>query len=192
MSERWLPVPGYEGLYSVSDLGRVRSEPREVRAPWGTKLIGGRVLKPTVVAKPDHVTGYARTSLHKEGERRQVDVHTLVLEAFIGPRPPGQEACHADDVGTNNVLTNLRWGTRSDNIKDQIRNGSHHCTKTTCKRGHQLFPPNLIAANSRRGARACRACNCAKRKVRDALNYSGTVLDVQTVSDEYYARIMGH
>lgn len=49
-------------------------------------------------------------------------VHTLVLEAFVGPCPEGMECCHANDIGTDNNLTNLRWDTHKSNIEDAKRN----------------------------------------------------------------------
>ena len=50
-------------------------------------------------------------------------VHRLVLDAFVGPCPPGMEACHGDDDQTNNALSNLRWDTHRANIGDRGRNG---------------------------------------------------------------------
>lgn len=49
----------------------------------------------------------------------------LVLLAFVGPCPNGMECCHWDDDPSNNVLSNLRWGTKEDNARDAIRNGKH-------------------------------------------------------------------
>lgn len=56
-----------------------------------------------------------------EGERYKV--HHLILEAFVGPRPPGLHALHGDDDRANNRLDNLRWGSRSENIREAVRNG---------------------------------------------------------------------
>lgn len=76
--ERWLPVPGWEGLYEVSDLGRVRSLPR----PGGNnRLYGGKLLKPHVHK------GYPMVPSAGGGERTMTQVHRLVLEAFTGPCP---------------------------------------------------------------------------------------------------------
>jgi hypothetical protein len=51
-----------------------------------------------------------------------VSVHLLVLEAFVGPRPPGLEGCHANDIKADNRLVNLRWDTRKSNTRDKVRN----------------------------------------------------------------------
>jgi len=114
VSENWQPVPGYEGLYEVSDLGHVRSFPRVTRS--GVR--GGKILKP--YPRRD---GYLEVYLYKE-PRRKVSkiVHRLVLEAFIGPCPEGHEALHGGNSKTDNRLENLKWGTRSQNMgEDRVR-----------------------------------------------------------------------
>jgi hypothetical protein len=67
-----------------------------------------------------------RSVCPETGQRasRHVHVHTLVLEAFVGPCPPGLECCHEDGVRTNNTLRNLRWDTRPANRQDSIRHGT--------------------------------------------------------------------
>lgn len=68
--------------------------------------------------------GYFRVELcNGLSIRRWVSVHHLVLEAFVGPRPKGKEACHWDDDPSNNKLSNLRWGTKQENTEDLLRNG---------------------------------------------------------------------
>ncbi|ORC02701.1 hypothetical protein B1T48_16980 [Mycobacterium persicum] len=119
--EQWRPVVGYEGLYEVSDVGRVRSLARTVLHPHsGRYTLCGRILSP----HPDGC-GYLKVRLHRDGQGRTRKVHQLVLEAFVGPRPAGLECCHADDDKTNNRLSNLRYDTRSANMLDQVRNGRH-------------------------------------------------------------------
>jgi len=67
---------------------------------------------------------YPRVKLREDSGRRiAVDVHRLILEAFVGPCPEGMEALHADDDGHNNSPTNLRWGTQLENAGDAVRNG---------------------------------------------------------------------
>lgn len=123
MQERWQTIPGYEGFYEVSDQGRVKSLKRTVavrRHPGGqtTKLIGERILK---LAFSD---GRPAVNLRSsDGKNRFALVHHLVLEAFVGPRPVGQECRHLDDNRQNNRLSNLEWGTRRENMADRRRNG---------------------------------------------------------------------
>ncbi len=63
----------------------------------------------------------------RDGDRYYRTVARLVLEAFIGPRPPGMQACHRDDRPDNNRLKNLRWDTPKSNAADRDRNGGTHC-----------------------------------------------------------------
>jgi hypothetical protein len=126
--ERWLPIPGYEGLYSVSDLGRVRSEPRYVRHySGGPKWHPGRILKPV-----KNVGGYGYVALNINGVKDRRSVQDLVLTAFVGPRPEAHDACHNDGRRTNNALTNLRWDTRSGNMADRDSHGTRPYGRRLC------------------------------------------------------------
>lgn len=119
MTEEWRAVPGYEGAYEVSSLGRVRSLDRVVESPTAKrgypKLMRGRLLKPQ-----RHSAGY----LHVGLSRRIRIISHLVLEAFRGPRPDGEEACHNNGDKWNNVLGNLRWGTHTYNCADRVAHGT--------------------------------------------------------------------
>lgn len=114
--ELWLPIEGHEGAYEVSNLGRVRSLARRVRlvvrgGAETTRGVPPRVLRPGPQKKSGHLT----VAIGK-GNSRQV--HDLVLRAFVGPPEPGQEALHRDGDPSHNALSNLRWGTRSENNFD--------------------------------------------------------------------------
>lgn len=145
--ERWLPIVGYEELYQVSDQGRARGLDRY-------DLNGGvwRRRRGVILAQKTERNGYRRVSLCCNGVAGLRTVHTLVLEAFVGPRPPGMEGCHWDNDRANNWLANLRWDTKSANMLDQVRHGTHCKTKRTrCPRRHRLTMPNLLAADLDRG-----------------------------------------
>lgn len=120
MSERWLPVVGYEGIYEVSSLGNVRSLTRIVIGKWPRRI-------PTKVLRLiKHKEGYRCVTLYGRGKPGKQLAHHLVLEAFVGPRPPGKEGCHGDRDRAHNDVDNLRWGTRSDNMQDAVRHGTHN------------------------------------------------------------------
>ena len=98
MTESWRAVVGFEGLYEVSDLGRVRSLPRK-----GTK---GGLRKLSYNAHQG--SGQVQVQLRKgRGRYRNASVHRLVLEAFVGPCPKGQECRHIDGDPKNNKLQNF-------------------------------------------------------------------------------------
>lgn len=128
MTEQWRAIPKWEGLYEVSDQGRVRSLSRRVpHRVSGSLAISGRVLVQSPKRDGRNLGHLVVTLIDSASRRRRVaPVHHLVLEAFVGPRPPGFECCHANDDGTDNRLTNLRWDTRSANVRDQVVNGLHN------------------------------------------------------------------
>lgn len=167
--ERWAPVPGYKGGYEVSDHGNVRALERRVwhsANRWGKGF--WRVIPPRAV-KPVLTRRYYRVTLIQQGSRKQFAVHRLVLAAFVGPCPPGMEGCHTDDDSANNHLSNLRWDTKSANVRDQIRNGNHgNARKTHCKRGHEFTPENTYHYLAQRHCRTCRRAAGVASREREA------------------------
>jgi hypothetical protein len=148
--EGWKPIVGYESRYTISNWGRVRSFSK-----YGRPYIKGRKLK----------GGHHRVALYGSDGVKDFLVHRLVLEAFVGPCPEGMEGLHWDDDKDNNRLSNLRWGTRTENLLDCIRNGNNHqLNKTHCKWGHPFDEANtLIEARSNgRTRRVCKTCRKAK------------------------------
>jgi HNH endonuclease/NUMOD4 motif len=104
--ENWQPVVGFEELNSVSDLGRVRSEDREIPHAWGGSHIRpGCIRKLRMEKNGTHVI----VVLSKDGRTHRCLVHQLVLEAFRGPCPEGMVARHLDEDHNNNALDNLVW-----------------------------------------------------------------------------------
>jgi hypothetical protein len=124
--ERWLPVSNAEG-YEVSDWGRVWSVERKVIRRSGEYSVKGKFLR--LRRKRDK---HDYVGMWVEGEFVEYPVHLLVLNAFIGLRPPGMECRHLDGNPTNNKLNNLCWGTRSDNTIDR----KYHAGQ----RNHKLKP----------------------------------------------------
>lgn len=142
MTERWLPVSGWEGLYEVSDRGRVRSIRRSL------------ILQP----RPN-TSGHFQVGFSVNDNEVMRQIHRLVLEAFVGPCPPGLECCHNDGDRTNNRLENLRWDTRSANQLDAVVHGGHvspNSLKTHCKHNHEFTPENTYLDPV--GSRHCRVC----------------------------------
>lgn len=144
-SERWLPAHGYEGLYEVSDLGRVR------RIAGGRGARAGYILAPS----PDR-KGYLGVFLYRDKVGRRVPVHVIVAVAFIGPRPDGLVIRHLNGICTDNRPENMTYGTSTENAQDSIRHGTNHnLSKTHCKYGHEYTPENT--GRNPRGRR-CLAC----------------------------------
>jgi len=117
--ERWLPVVGYEGLYEVSDWGRIRSVARYNTST--KKYGGGRNPWYGKILNPNTIKGeYCQQKLTKEGRSKSHLVHRLVAEAFLGPIPPGNEVHHIDSNPANNTLPNLCFVTPSENMNAAV------------------------------------------------------------------------
>ena len=135
MSEMWMPIAGHEG-YEVSSFGRVRSLNRMLS---DGRRYPGKVLTPVMAD-----SGYLRVKLG--GGHNGIGIHRLMAEAFLGPCPEGKEVCHNDGIKTRNRLSNLRYGTPSDNAQDRIKHGRqvdkrgelHHNAKLTSKQVRRI------------------------------------------------------
>lgn len=155
--ERWRPVVGYEGRYEVSDLGRVRSS-----------LPCRGLPVPRLLRSNPNAEGYLCVSLYQEGSSQRTSrVHRLVAAAFLGPCPPGQEVRHRDGDRRNPVLTNLAYGTQSENTLDSVRHGTHNmASKDTCPQGHSY--DRIRASDNARECRTCRCDSSARYRARKA------------------------
>lgn len=103
MNELWKPVLGFEGVYAVSNFGRVK------RLIKNTSTHAGKILK------PDTSSPYLRVTLFLDGRRFRKLLHEVVCEAFHGPRPPGHEVNHKDKKIRNCDENNLEWMTPTAN-----------------------------------------------------------------------------
>lgn len=104
--EEWRDVVGFEGWYSVSNLGRMR------RDKPGKSTYVGRVL----IAYPDSY-GYPSVGLTRDAKRRSANIHLLVTRSFLGPIPEGQEVNHKDGNKWNNRTFNLEYRTHQGNME---------------------------------------------------------------------------
>lgn len=169
--EEWRPVPGYEGYYEVSSLGRVKSLEREIPHPTSGVI---RIKEKIRTAIPEKQFGYLYLSLHKGGERERFAVHYLVLRAFVGPRPEGMQACHNDGNNTNNRVENLRWGTPKENVADIKRHGRNYwLNRSTCVNGHLYTEDTVSYEPANPSVRVCRVC----RREKDRRKYWSTKAD---------------
>lgn len=171
-NEMWKQAPGCVGI-EVSTLGRVRNR-------WG------RILRGSV-----EENGYHRVKVRVGGvgEYRNKYVHRLVLEAFVGPCPPGMEARHLSGDPGGNRLENLEWGTPSENNRDILRHGRHvNANRTHCPRRHPLVGANLVPSHRRRGWRSCLACDRARNYGRRR-GWSVGSAEFTGVADSYFAAL---
>lgn len=142
MVAEWREVPGFS-RYAVSSEGEVRN------------TLTDQKLKPGIASN-----GYPTITLYGDGKRKAFTVHSLVLLTFVGPRPLGAVVRHLDSNKKNNTLTNLVYGTQSENIKDSVAAGNNkQANKKSCPLGHPLVEYNLTKADRALGRRRCLACN---------------------------------
>jgi hypothetical protein len=126
MQEVWQPVPGYEGLYEVSDQGRVKGLKGFVKPKIGRN-------------------GYARTELWNKGERRRPSIHRLVAQTFI-PNPESKpQVNHLDGNKLNNAVANLEWCTAQENALHAVALlGRHGERATAAKLGEREATAILV------------------------------------------------
>ena len=133
--EEWKSIPGYEGLYEVSNLGRVKSLEKYRYNNGGKQLLKERILRPIKTR-----TGYFILSLYKNKTYKYYLIHRLVALTFI-PNPDNLPMVnHLDEDKTNNRVENLEWCTAKYNsnygtsieraINTKIKNG--YCNKEFC------------------------------------------------------------
>lgn len=109
--EVWKPVPGYEGIYEISNFGKVNSIRNGERFP--------RKLNTKT-----HYTSFSCKKLPEHKTQKCFYIHSLVAQVFIGPRPEGHVVRHLDGNRRNNHLSNLAYGTPQENVADAIAHGT--------------------------------------------------------------------
>ena len=150
-------IAGHLG-YFVSDDGFV----------WTSKVKGGNDRTPgrrgplRKLAIQRSKRGYCLVNLDVDGRNRSRLVHQLVLEAFVGPKPPGLEGCHYPDHDkANNRVSNLRWDTHDENIRDNYRDRLSTGTKVCSRCGHPKkldeFYTDKRASDGRKSS--CKSCH---------------------------------
>ena len=121
MCEVWKDVVGFEGLYQVSNFGRVKSLAKKA----GKSSRDERIKTPIICC-----SGYAKVNTCKNNDQKQISIHRLVAEAFI-PNPENKPCVnHIDGNKLNNHVDNLEWCTQKENVQHAIEHGlrthSHH------------------------------------------------------------------
>lgn len=166
--DEWRPVVGFETTYEVNDIGQVR---RSGAAAKNGKGHGGGAKIGRLLTDHDN-GGYRSVQLWKNGKPTMKLVHVMVAEAFLPPRPLGYEVNHDSGIKDNNLVSNLEWMTRSENMKHAYRTGLRQPidvekmrkSKPLCPSGHEFTPENTRLKNGRQ--RVCRTCH--RQRVNEA------------------------
>ena len=126
--EIWKSIPGYEGVYEASNLGRIRSVDGKITysKKHGKRVWKGKIMKP----KPPAPDGSTRITLWKDGGAKDFLVHRLVAMAFNGLPPTEKHTVnHKDGNRYNNNADNLEWLTLADNIRHGMVTGLYKNNK---------------------------------------------------------------
>ena len=110
--EEWRDVGGYEGLYKISNRGRIKS-------------YQGRYKKPKILKTTMTTTGYKKIELTKNKRKKSLKVHRLVAEAFLPNEENKPYVNHIDNNPLNNDVMNLEWCTQKENMVHSAIYGSH-------------------------------------------------------------------
>lgn len=122
MIEEWKELIDYEGLYEVSNLGRIRALKRTVRcvSRAGKEFVKTAPAK-LITPKRGGNTDYLRVNLCKAGEVKDYSLHRLIAQTFVPNSENKKEVNHKDGNKQNNNIRNLEWVTRSENLKHRYR-----------------------------------------------------------------------
>ena len=166
-NEVWKPVIGYEGIYEVSNMGRVKSLGRTARSKCDSaRLVPERILRPCANRR-----GYLNVRLSKNGVEKHLYVHRLVAEAFIpNDNILATTVNHMDEDKTNNCVDNLEWMSQTENNRYSFA-GPNGC----------MWGPKSPCAKSVRCVELDKVFECA----RDASRWLG--LNKQAVAVSIHA-----
>lgn len=117
--EHWKPIKDYEGIYEVSDLGKVRSS---LNKTTQSTLHGKRVWKQRILKQKTDSKGYKRVTLWKNKASKGFLVHRLVAISFIENKDKKKYVNHKDGNPSNNYVSNLEWCTSSENLIHAFEN----------------------------------------------------------------------
>ena len=134
-SEIWRDIPGYEGRYQASNLGRIKSMARCVRRVDSRTgkdtsfMIKEKILKASRFNKTGHISVFLRDEQNPKGIGKPV--HQLVAATFIGKKSPQLLVLHRNGNPNDNSLSNLHYGTKSENGEDRYRHANAGLKLTT-------------------------------------------------------------
>lgn len=162
----WKPVPGYFGIYEVSNDGLVRSVDR-ITSHGRRKH--GRILRLATDRG-----GYKRFNASRDNVQQNLLVHVVLMAAFVGEKPEGMHCCHKNGDPSDNRLENLRYDTPSENALDSVFQGTcFQASKERCPSGHEYDGANTRYVKTPAGTqvgRQCRTCDRARQAAKRAAN----------------------
>jgi len=120
VKEIWKPIPNYEELYKISNYGKIINKFKKI------------------LCLNIHKSGHLYIKLCKNSKYKSFQIHRLVLETFVSPCPLNMECRHLNGNPADNRLENLKWGTRSENVRDAIKHKTHSNPPTYTGSNHPM------------------------------------------------------
>lgn len=150
-TDRWVAVPGFDGVYEISSSGQVRSICTAIRR---TSMLLNPVLRDD---------GYRQVTLYRKGRPHVWLLHRLVLFSFIGKAPEGMECAHLDGDKKNNCVGNLAWVTPAENSSHKVAHGTAGLGERNpmAKVNDEIV--REIRRDYRRGSRSANCCALGKK-----------------------------
>lgn len=172
--DEWVWVDGYEGYYQVSHKGEVRSVDRRIANRGVMKRVKGRVLKHRI---GEH--GYHIVALCKNGTFKNMKVHRLVANAFVGRARGMNEVNHKDGNKDNNSADNLEWCSRKHNIRHSVEIGLRKppANRRKVRRSDGVVFESITDAARSIGSSSGSVCNMLKGKTKHVRGYSFEYVD---------------
>lgn len=172
--EIWKDVEGYEGIYKVSNIGRVKSLDKEVF----NKITGKINLRKGIIRKPQFEGGYHSVILLHEGKSKNFKIHRLVATAFVYKSKECNIVNHLDGNKTNNFYKNLEWTTPKGNVIHAWENGLNHFSEEQRRLQKEKVSIKILGKNLKTGevvrfnsaSEAAREMNMTKGRIRDCCN----------------------
>ena len=181
--EIWKDITGYEGIYKVSNLGRVKSLERKVCNSRGYYTIKEKILKPG-----KDKDGYLRIYLYKDGIDKNMKIHRLVAQAFVKNNSLfNNEINHIDENKENNCATNLEWCDRkyNNNFGTHIqrvakaKTGVYNTKKSKpvkCIETGKVYP-SIMEVQRQLGFKQQHICSCCKGRIKTAYKFHWKYVD---------------
>lgn len=144
--EEWRNIPGYEGLYQVSNIGRIRSLDRLVM-----KWNGMRIVHSQIISQIRSGNGYMSVTLSRDGKKHQVTVHRLVAISFLDNPNNLPTINHKNGIRDDNRVDNLEWCSYSENNKHAFRvlgRNNSHAVPVRCIETGDVFSSMTDAAQA--------------------------------------------
>lgn len=177
MKEIWKDIEGFENMYQVSNLGKVKSLPRTILRKDGKKL----QIKEQILKGSKDTKGYIQVELKKDGKRNIKVIHRLVANAFISNKDNKEQVNHIDGNKENNCISNLEWVTCQENIQHAWKNnlnvanyGEKHPNHKLTEEQVKYIKENYKPRDKEYGARAlARKFNVSTGPIQNILSGKG-------------------